>query len=70
MMITIREIAQIADDIEHQLIVRPVVGMESNYLPLQQIEQAGEMFMLGLPQGNRIKHAVSNGKFTSCVRAG
>jgi hypothetical protein len=43
--------------------------MESNHLLLQQIEQPGKMPVLGMPQGNRIRHAASKQKY-ACMRAG
>ena len=57
------------DDIAHQFVIRPVVGMERDHLLFQQSKQPGKMPVLGMPQCNRIIHAASSQKFAR-TRAG
>jgi hypothetical protein len=56
MVITVWKITQVADHIEHQFEVGLVVGMKRSDLPLQQIQQPGEMPVLGMPGIDYIGH--------------
>src|SRR5690349_11616193 len=59
MMEAIRILAQIADDVLHQLIVKCFAAIEEVNLSLQQGKQAVEILVLGVPHSDRIRHAQS-----------
>jgi hypothetical protein len=52
------KIAQVSDDVQHELVVRTLPGVEEVDFLLQQREQAAEVHVVGTPGGYGIVHPV------------
>ena len=56
MMKLVRVVLQVRHDVEHQLVIWPLSGLEHIDLLVQQVQKLIEISMLGVPCGDRIGH--------------